>query len=130
MAKALLTLAILNLLPKFIGTTRIFLFTFLSLAIFQSAISQSINHWETIIYNDDTWSYHVPTAEPDSNWATLGYDDSAWPTGPGGFGYGDADDNTTVSQTISVYIRHEFNIVDTSKIAALALHADLSLIHI
>ena len=65
-------------------------------------------YWETIIDWADVWKYIVPDSEIPSNWAGINFDDSSWPVGPSGFGYGDGDDNTFVSQTMSVYIRNIF----------------------
>ena len=43
-----------------------------------------VDHWETVVYADDIWSYLVPTAPVDPWWCTVGFDDSSWNTGPGG----------------------------------------------
>ncbi len=85
---------------------------------------QSIDHWEAIILAENTWNYFVGNSEPPSNWYQHGFNDNAWPTGPGGIGYGDDDDATVIESAYSVYLRKEFNIVNTSSIAALYLHAD------
>jgi len=86
--------------------------------------SQSINHWETTVFNNDTWSYFVGTSEPDANWRLLSFNDAGWQQGPGGFGYSDNDDNTVIPQCISVFIRHKFNIADTAVIAKALLSMD------
>ena len=52
---------------------------------------------------------------------TLETDISFWSTGNSGFGYGDNDDNTNISQVISLYVRKDFLITNAS---------NLSLIHI
>ena len=44
------------------------------------------------------------------------FDDSQWSLGPGGFGYGDNDDATTVSSCISVSIRITIKIPDINEI--------------
>jgi hypothetical protein len=82
------------------------------------------NHWETAVFENDTWHYVVPTAEPDTNWRKISFNASSWQQGPGGFGFADGDDNTTVAQTVSVFIRITFNIADTSKLSAAILNAD------
>ncbi len=41
-----------------------------------------------------------------------------------GFGYSDNDDNTVIQQCISVFIRHKFNITDTTVIAKAILSMD------
>ncbi|MCH8329925.1 MAG: hypothetical protein IH946_00855 [Bacteroidetes bacterium] len=61
------------------------------------AFTQTTNHWETVIYFDDTFSYFEGNSEPDTDWRLLSFNDSLWLTGQGGIGFGDNDDNTTVS---------------------------------
>jgi hypothetical protein len=85
---------------------------------------QSINHWETVIFNTDNWKYRAGTSEPDPDWRLLTYDDSLWPDGPGGFGYGDNDDNTVIPQCFSVCLRIKFNISDTAELISAILHMD------
>ena len=99
-------------------------FIFLSTFITDLAQGQSIDHWETAVFNNDTWSYFVGTSEPDANWRSLSFDDSAWLKGPGGIGYGDNDDNTIISPCPSVFIRHKFNVADTALIARALLSMD------
>ncbi len=97
----------------------------LSLVLISSIASTAqTNHWETAVYETDTWSYVVPNAEPDTNWRKVPFNATSWATGPGGFGYADGDDNTTVSQNESVFIRVVFSIADTSRIAEAVLNAD------
>ena len=88
------------------------------------AQSQIINHWETVVYNNDTWRYFVGTSEPGSNWRLLSFDDSAWPQGPGGIGYSDNDDNTIIPACPSVFLRHKFTVSDTAAIARALLSMD------
>ena len=59
----------------------------------------SIDHWETVIYSHDTWKYHLGDSEINTDWNTLSFNDNSWLQGPGGMGYGDGDDNTTIGQT-------------------------------
>ena len=99
-------------------------FIFLSTSITNLARGQSIDHWETAVFNNDTWSYFVGTSEPDANWRSLSFDDSAWLKGTGGIGYGDNDDNTIISPCPSVFIRHKFNVADTAFIARALLSMD------
>lgn len=100
----------------------ILILTFLGSA--QSTHAQ-IDHWETAIFEYNTWSYLVPDAAVDPEWNTLAFDAGSWSTGPGGFGYGDGDDNTVLpSGTISVYQRIEFEVFDVSAITAAALTID------
>ena len=102
----------------------VYLLVMLSTTISKSAHSQSIDHWETAVFNNDQWSYFVGTSEPSAQWMQPSFDASSWSTGQGGFGYDDGDDNTIISATSSVYIRKEFNLIDTSVLKYLILQAD------
>ena len=88
------------------------------------ANSQTINHWETAVFKNDTWRYFVGTSEPDANWRSISFNDTGWPQGPGGFGFSDNDDNTVIPQCTSVFIRCKFNVPDTSSIAKALLSMD------
>ena len=88
--------------------------------------SQTIDHWETVVFDDDIWKYFEGTSEPDTNWRKLAFNDSSWLQGQGGIGYGDSDDNTIITSTLSLYLRKNFTIVDTSKIEALGFKESLS----
>lgn len=86
----------------------------------------SVNtHWETAVYENDTWKYRVnTTAPPDTNWRNNSFNDASWTSGIGGIGLGDGDDGTTVATCISVYTRRTFTIADTSKIFESVLNVD------
>ncbi len=78
----------------------------------------TIDHWEQPVKEDVLWKYIVPNAATPTSWKNTGYDDALWNTGEASVGYGDGDDNSLVaSGTKSVYLRYEFSIDDTSKIA-------------
>lgn len=96
----------------------------LGIAASTSAQLNSIDHWETVVFANDVWKYRIGTSEPDSNWRKQTFNDASWLSGMGGIGYGDGDDNTTISNTLSFVMRVNFNLIDTAKIAALVLHAD------
>jgi hypothetical protein len=84
-----------------------------------------VDHWETIVYDNSTWSYTVPTASTATNWISPTFDASAWSTGSGGFGFGDGDDNTSLpTGTIAVYQRISFNISNLSAIQKFILNMD------
>lgn len=85
---------------------------------------QTINHWETAVFNNDTWKYFVGTSEPAANWRALSFNDVGWLQGTGGFGYGDNDDNTVIPQCTSVFLRYTFNITDTAALAKALLSMD------
>ena len=85
--------------------------------------TEIIESWDAIIDMGDIWSYWVGNSEPINDWEQPDSDISNWPNGESGFGYGDNDDNTTINQTTSIYVRTNFFIDDLSNIS-------LSLIHI
>ena len=84
----------------------------------------TIHHYETAIYENDVWNYIVPVVEPDTSWIYPGFVPTGWLTGAGGFGYSDGDDNTTISNTNSVYFFKSFTINDTSDLVNAILHMD------
>jgi len=100
------------------------LIVFLLTASLNIIQSQSVNHWETAVYNTDAWRYFVGTSEPDAAWRSLTFNDASWSYGPGGFGYGDNDDNTVIPQCTSVFIRFSFYVSDTAIIARALLSMD------
>ena len=73
------------------------------------------------ILEGDQWRYFKGTEEPPSDWKEIGFDDSVWLSGPSGFGYGDSDDMTVLSDMqdnyISVYLRKEFTVADPNAVA-------------
>ena len=84
-----------------------------------------IDHWETVVFEDDNWDYVVPNTSLPSDWNQLTFAASGWLNGPGGFGYGDVDDNTVLPNgTLSCYQRILFTIVDTGDIEAAVLTID------
>ena len=80
--------------------------------------------YQTIIDMGDIWQYIVPQSDQGTAWRYAGFDASAWTTGPSGFGYGDDDDNTIISTTLSVFIRKEFLVTDLASIQKLILNMD------
>jgi hypothetical protein len=84
------------------------------LFIIQLVSAQS--HWESIILGTDEWRYLPAVTEPPSGWNSPGFDDLAWSTGKGGFGYGDLDDETLINPVNSLYLRKSFQVDDTSVI--------------
>lgn len=86
-----------------------------------------------IIRPGEIWRYAKGTQAPPADWTQTGFDDSAWLSGPSGFGYGDDDDATVLQdmrQTAtqagyaSVFLRRAFNITDPTTIARLILRVD------
>jgi hypothetical protein len=86
--------------------------------------SQSIDHWEAVVLAENQWRYRAGDPQLPNTWNQPGFNDMFWSEGNGGFGYGDGDDNTIVSPTISLYLRKEFTLTNTAAIAALTLYAD------
>ena len=102
--------------------TVLFFLFFLSATV--HGIAQ-INHWESVVLEGDNFRYMVPSSQPSNDWNTLNFDDNSWSEGPSGFGYGDGDDNTILNNgTVSVYMRHKFNIVDLAQVDRFLLHMD------
>jgi hypothetical protein len=91
---------------------------------YSTILSQNVDHWETVVFDNDNWKYLTPNSEPNINWRKLTFDDSAWNIGQGGIGYGDGDDNTNISSTVSLYLRKSFNITDTSKLSMAVFNID------
>jgi hypothetical protein len=90
--------------------------------------SQSVDHWESVVYASDTWRYYVGiTSGPNTGWQNPDFDDTSWPQGQGGFGYGDGDDLTAIPvppNPTAVFTRIVFEISDTSQINAAVLSMD------
>ena len=82
------------------------------------------SHWENIVKANDIWKYELGSSTISSNWNSLNFDDQLWNSGQGGIGYGDNDDNTIISNTISVFIRNKFTIQDVNDLTHLLFHAD------
>ena len=93
-------------------------------SLFMVSVILSQDHWETAVYADDEWVYLIPESELLSDWNTIGFDDSDWSTGPGGFGYGDEDDGTEIDSALSVYLRRIFAVTDPADLFSAILHAD------
>ena len=100
---------------------RILLLLCLSFPLF--AFTQ-IDHWESVVLPGDNWNYLVPTSQPNANWNQPGFNASSWSSGPSGFGFGDDDDATVISPTMSVYIRKTFYITDVSAVGYMVLDID------
>ena len=88
------------------------------------ALSQTANHWETVVFAGDTWSYFVGNSQPNEGWTNLTYNETDWLSGTGGFGYGDGDDGTEIDKTMSVFLRKKFTVSDLTKLTRAALHTD------
>jgi hypothetical protein len=97
---------------------------FISVFSFQGLQAQTgVNHWETIVYDSMVWRYKT-NADPGADWNTTSFNDQSWLQGKGGVGYGDNDDRTVISSTLSVFLRKKFSITNLSKIKGAILHVD------
>ncbi|MBI4582927.1 MAG: lamin tail domain-containing protein [Planctomycetes bacterium] len=95
-----------------------------------SGVDTSLNRIvsSTVIPQASPWKYFKGTVEPApalGEWTASGFDDAAWPDGPAGFGYGDNDDNTVLSDMLNgyttVYIRKAFTVSDLASVAGMSL---------
>lgn len=82
----------------------------------------------SLIERGALWRFLRGTAEPSDgtlDWTLENFDDSGWEEGAAGFGYGDGDDVTLLDDMennyTTVYIRHEFEILDPLKIPSMYL---------
>jgi CotH kinase protein/Lamin Tail Domain/Secretion system C-terminal sorting domain/Chitobiase/beta-hexosaminidase C-terminal domain len=88
-------------------------------------ISPIINHYETAVFEGNTWKYIIGDVSVPLNWWDANFDASSWTSAPLGVGYADGDDATQVpNPTTSVFTQIQFNIADTSKIAKVILDID------
>lgn len=89
-------------------------------------------HYETVIDWGDTWHYFVGDSQgPPPDWYQVDFNASDWLSAPSGFGYGDEDDATHIGPDnpfspapLSVFIRRQFHVPDTTTVSALYLHMD------
>ncbi|MGB1032549.1 MAG: lamin tail domain-containing protein, partial [Flavobacteriales bacterium] len=66
--------------------------------------------WQSLVVETDVWRYLPGYFQPPVDWNTLDFDDITWNLGPGGFGYGDDDDNTQITNADSYYLRKTFEL--------------------
>ena len=82
------------------------------------------DHWEMAVSALTSWRYAAGSASIDTNWRNQSFNQNVWSSGNGGIGFGDGDDNTTLSIGVSVMMRKTFNIPDTSQILKAVLMMD------
>ncbi len=110
---------------NFFAMERIKLIIFLFVLMSSSILINGQSHWESLIIEIDTFQHLVPEAEPSADWIQLEYDDVAWDTGIGGFGYGDGDDSTLITTpTTAIYLRKELIIPASVSVQQLLLDID------
>ncbi len=75
-----------------------------------------------------TWRYFKGTIEPPADWMSPGFVDSTWDQGESGFGYGDGDDNTILTDMkdsyTTIYLRKTFDLPDPSTLKNFILSLD------
>ncbi|MBN1421324.1 MAG: lamin tail domain-containing protein, partial [Planctomycetes bacterium] len=88
----------------------------------------SVDDMVQLVSTGAQWRYFKGTREPSNpitEWTEIGFNDGGWLTGDAGFGYGDADDATVLSDMedgyLSVYIRKTFTVDDPSIYQSLLL---------
>jgi len=76
---------------------------------------------EALVSAGANWAYLDTGADLGIAWRNTNFNDSNWATGPAELGYGDGDEETTVSfgensenKYITTYFRHDFTITDAS----------------
>ena len=87
----------------------------------------------------EIWRYFKGTKQPPANWKAMNFEDSEWEEGPSGFGYGDSDDMTKLSDMrfyeatadepeqpgyLSLFIRRKFQLRNLAEIKQLILRVD------
>jgi len=90
-----------------------------------------------VTMSSSTWKYLYDGSDQGTAWRALGFDDSAWESGPGQLGFNEGDENTNIGPRVSgrrtAYFRHKFNVSNVSEITALAitlLHDDGAVLYI
>jgi len=82
----------------------------------------------TLIPIGATWRYFKGTSDPGATWTNIGYNDSGWLQGPSGFGFGDNDDATVLSDMINnyttVYTRYKFNLYAKQSVTQISVLYD------
>ena len=100
-------------------------FSIILVSLLPTFCFSQIDHWESVVLPGDDWHYTVPSSQPSALWNQLDFDDSNWDQGMSGFGYGDDDDATLVPEnTISIYLRKTFEIIDLNAIEKVRLDID------
>ncbi|MCH2021571.1 MAG: CotH kinase family protein [Saprospiraceae bacterium] len=83
-----------------------------------------VRNWQSIINRSSPWHYILGNSEPDSNWKSPLYTDTAWSVGYMGRRFGKNNDRALISGVSSFYLRTNFIVSNLSSIQKLILHAD------
>jgi hypothetical protein len=83
---------------------------------------------DVLVPQNASWKYTKGTAPIASQWKDAGFNDTAWPSAPAPFYYGEALTGGTVlpdmrNNYTTIYLRRSFNLPDASSIDRLALRA-------
>jgi hypothetical protein len=77
----------------------------------------------SLINKGDTWKYFDQGVSPGASWQTTAFNDGAWASGLAQLGYGDGDEQTTVSygpdalnKYATTYFRKQFNMADVQNL--------------
>ena len=89
-----------------------------------SVAQETVDHWESLVNAENMWRYFPGASEPPGTWIDIDFDDNIWNEGPGGIGYGDEDDGTSIGATGSVYLRIKFTVTDLNQLEQALLLAD------
>ncbi len=83
---------------------------------------------KSILRRGERWRFFRGTTAPPQDWFEPEFDDSSWDEGPSGFGFGDGDDATELSDMrgnyLSVFTRKRFTVDDPAGWARLRLLVD------
>jgi hypothetical protein len=81
-----------------------------------------------LIAKKAVWKYSADGSQPPADWKETGFNDDRWKSGPAGFGYGDADDETVLSDMrnryTAVYLRKGFNLAQIGDWDSLYLYVN------
>lgn len=81
----------------------------------------------TLVSAGAVWRYSDAGREPDPAWATVGFPDAAWSSGPAPLGYGDGDEATALRSRVegapllTAYFRARFVVLDPAVVTALTV---------
>lgn len=99
-----------------------------AIAAFLAAGYLPLQAQSTFIASGADWRFLDTGVALPSEWRTLGFDDSLWPSGPAQLGYGDGDEATLVgygpnasAKYITTYFRRVFNVPDPNAVTGLKL---------
>ncbi|MEM8568350.1 MAG: CotH kinase family protein, partial [Bacteroidota bacterium] len=81
-------------------------------------------YWRSLIIPGSEWRYRVPGSELPQNWTEAAYNDQTWDLGPSGIGYGDGDDETLIANTLSLFMRAQFELNSADTVHRLLLDID------